>query len=74
LCRDPDPAGTYRREDGERSATIEIIDDRGQAVAAGRFGTDKAGYAGDLRLAVKPLFSSTTICWFRARAARGSRW
>ena len=29
----------------KRSATIEVIDPSGQRVAAGRFGTDKAGYA-----------------------------
>ena len=29
----------------KRSATIEVIDERGQVLAVGRFGTDKAGYA-----------------------------
>jgi transposase len=29
----------------KRSATIEVIDRAGRAVAVGRFGTDKAGYA-----------------------------
>ena len=29
----------------KRSATIEVIDDRGQVLAAGKYGTDKAGYA-----------------------------
>jgi hypothetical protein len=29
----------------KRSATIEVIDEAGRAVAVGRFGTDKAGYA-----------------------------
>ena len=29
----------------KRSATIEVIDDRSQVLAAGRYGTDKAGYA-----------------------------
>jgi transposase len=29
----------------ERSATIEVIDDRAKVQAAGRYGTDKAGYA-----------------------------
>jgi transposase len=29
----------------KRSATIEIVDDRAAVLAAGRFGTDKAGYA-----------------------------
>ena len=29
----------------KRSATIEVIDDRGQVVAAGKYGTDKTGYA-----------------------------
>ena len=29
----------------KRSATIEVIDDRAQVLAAGRFGTDRAGYA-----------------------------
>ncbi|MDQ4103442.1 MAG: hypothetical protein M3186_06950 [Actinomycetota bacterium] len=29
----------------KRSATIEVIDDRGQVLAAGKYGTDKTGYA-----------------------------
>ena len=29
----------------KRSATIEVIDERGQVLAVGRYGTDKAGYA-----------------------------
>ncbi len=29
----------------KRSATIEVIDDRAKVLAAGRYGTDKAGYA-----------------------------
>ena len=29
----------------ERSATIEVVDERAQVLAVGRFGTDKAGYA-----------------------------
>ena len=29
----------------KRSATIEVVDERGQVRAAGRYGTDKAGYA-----------------------------
>jgi transposase len=29
----------------KRSATIEVIDDRAEVLAAGRYGTDKAGYA-----------------------------
>ena len=29
----------------KRSATIEVIDERGSVLAAGRYGTDKAGYA-----------------------------
>ena len=29
----------------KRSATIEVIDDRGQVLGVGRYGTDKAGYA-----------------------------
>src|SRR5439155_24671633 len=29
----------------KRSATIEVVDDRGRILAAGRHGTDKAGYA-----------------------------
>ena len=29
----------------KRSATIEVVDERGRVLAAGRFGTDKAGYA-----------------------------
>jgi transposase len=29
----------------KRSATIEVVDDRAAVLAAGRFGTDKAGYA-----------------------------
>ncbi|MBV8932708.1 MAG: IS110 family transposase [Kutzneria sp.] len=29
----------------KRSATIEVIDERGRALAVGRYGTDKAGYA-----------------------------
>jgi hypothetical protein len=29
----------------KRSATIEVIDERGQTLAVGRFSTDKAGYA-----------------------------
>ena len=29
----------------KRSATIEVVDERGQILAAGRYGTDKAGYA-----------------------------
>jgi transposase len=28
----------------KRSATIEVIDERGAALAKGRFGTDKVGY------------------------------
>jgi transposase len=33
----------------KRSATIEVIDDRASVLAAGRYGTDKAGYAEMLR-------------------------
>ncbi len=33
----------------KRSATIEVIDDRAKVLAAGRYGTDKAGYAEMLR-------------------------
>jgi transposase len=33
----------------KRSATIEVIDERGQVLAVGRYGTDKAGHAGMLR-------------------------
>ena len=33
----------------KRSATIEVIDERGSVLAAGRYGTDKAGYAQMLR-------------------------
>ena len=33
----------------KRSATIEVIDERGQVLAVGRYGTDKAGYAEMLR-------------------------
>ena len=33
----------------KRSATIEVVDERAQVLAAGRFGTDKAGYAADAR-------------------------
>jgi transposase len=29
----------------KRSATVEVVDDRGRVLAAGRFGTDKTGYA-----------------------------
>ncbi|HET6919279.1 MAG TPA: transposase [Jiangellaceae bacterium] len=29
----------------KRSATIEVVDERGRVLAIGRFGTDKAGYA-----------------------------
>jgi transposase len=29
----------------KRSATIEVVDERGQILATGRYGTDKAGYA-----------------------------
>ena len=29
----------------KRSATIEVVDERGRVLAVGRFGTDKAGYA-----------------------------
>jgi transposase len=29
----------------KRSATIEVVDERGRMLATGRFGTDKAGYA-----------------------------
>jgi hypothetical protein len=29
----------------KRSATVEVIDERGRRLAAGRYGTDKAGYA-----------------------------
>lgn len=29
----------------KRSATVEVVDDRGRLLATGRFGTDKAGYA-----------------------------
>ena len=29
----------------KRSATIEVIDDRAQVLAVGRYGTDKSGYA-----------------------------
>ena len=29
----------------KRSATIEVVDERGQKMAAGRYGTDHAGYA-----------------------------
>jgi hypothetical protein len=33
----------------KRSATIEVIDEHGQVLAVGRYGTDKAGYAQMLR-------------------------
>jgi transposase len=33
----------------KRSATIEVIDEHGQVLAVGRYGTDKAGYAEMLR-------------------------
>jgi transposase len=33
----------------KRSATIEVIDERASVLAAGRYGTDKAGYAEMLR-------------------------
>jgi hypothetical protein len=33
----------------KRSATIEVINDRGQILAVGRYGTDKTGYADRLR-------------------------
>lgn len=29
----------------KRSATIEVVDERGRVLEGGRFGTDKAGYA-----------------------------
>ena len=29
----------------KRSATIEVVDERGQVLAVGRYGTDRAGYA-----------------------------
>ena len=29
----------------KRSATIEVVDERGTLVAGGRYGTDKLGYA-----------------------------
>ena len=29
----------------KRSATVEAVDEKGAVLAAGRFGTDKAGYA-----------------------------
>ncbi|WP_433345422.1 hypothetical protein [Micromonospora sp. CA-111912] len=29
----------------KRSATIEVVDERGRVLATGRYGTDKAGYA-----------------------------
>ena len=32
----------------KRSATIEVVDERAVVLAAGRFGTDKTGYAGML--------------------------
>ena len=32
----------------KRSATIEVVDERGTALSTGRFGTDEAGYAGML--------------------------
>jgi transposase len=32
----------------KRSAAIEVVDDRGQVLAVGRYGTDKDGYAGML--------------------------
>ena len=35
----------------KRSATIEVIDERAVVLAAGRYGTDKAGYAGMLAAA-----------------------
>ena len=31
----------------KRSATIEVIDEQAAVLAAGRYGTDKAGYARD---------------------------
>jgi hypothetical protein len=33
----------------KRSATIEVINDRGRILAVGRYGTDKTGYADMLR-------------------------
>jgi hypothetical protein len=32
----------------KRSATIEVVDERGRGLATGRYGTDKVGYAGML--------------------------
>jgi transposase len=29
----------------QRSATVEVVDERGRVVATGRLGTDRAGYA-----------------------------
>ena len=37
----------------KRSATVEVIDERARVLAAGRYGTDKAGYAEMLRAARK---------------------
>src|ERR1700761_2899100 len=37
----------------KRSATIEVIDEQAQVLAAGRYGTDKAGYAQMLAAARK---------------------
>jgi transposase len=34
----------------KRSATIEVIDDRGQVLGVGRYGTDKSGYAAMLKV------------------------
>jgi len=33
----------------KRSATVEVIDEQAKVLAAGRYGTDKAGYAEMLR-------------------------
>ncbi|MEU8606470.1 transposase [Actinoplanes sp. NPDC048791] len=42
--RSQDGSGHHRRGSHKRSATIEIINDREQAVGQGRFGTDRDGY------------------------------
>jgi hypothetical protein len=34
-----------RPPEPERTATIEVVDERARVLAVGRYGTDKAGYA-----------------------------
>src|SRR4051794_21411987 len=37
--------GNHRDGPRKRSTTIEVVDERGQTLATGRYGTDKASYA-----------------------------